>query len=943
MARHAPVDGRSDAVGPSAEAEAILGEIRTLLADLGRAELPTVGLDTDLGDLGLDSLAVVELFDRLQDAFGVRLPDEALAGATPRDWLREILEAQGDPRAGQPGLAVTREPAARPAGEAWPDGAATLTEALAWHAERHPDLTTVRILADHGGTPAEELTYGALADRAGAVACGLRADGLASGERVAIMLPTSAGYFVAFLGVLLARGVPVPVYPPARPSVLEEHLGRQARLLANAGARVLVTVPEARVAARLLRSHVPSLRAIHTVESLSDAGRPSRRLPSPDPDDIALIQYTSGSTGDPRGVVLTHTQLLANVRAMGRAVGVSTDDIFVSWLPLYHDMGLIGAWHAGLFFGFPLVVLSPLQFLARPASWLEAVTRYSGTISAAPNFAYQSCVDRISDAELAALDLSSWRLAIDGSEPVSPSTSERFIERFAACGFRPEALNPAYGLAEVGLGLTLNPVGRGLRVDRVERGPLQCSGLATPAAPGAQQSVAVVSCGTPFPGYEVRVTDHRGNPLPERHEGRVVCRGPSATDRYFDNEEATRALWHRGWLDTGDLGYLSEGELFLTGRAKDLVIRGGRNIHPEELEQALGELEGVRRDQVAVLAGTDPLRGTERLVVVAESDLESIPARQALRDAIARRATDLLGVAPDEIVLAAVGAIVRTASGKIRRAATRDALEAGTLGQRRPPVTIQLFRFGLSGLGLTARRLRRHVADGGFALYAWALVALVAAPLWVAVQLPSTRRFRWALTRAAGRSLGALSGIELRVQGALPPDDVPAIVVANHGSFVDALAILLASPEPVVFVTSTDLGHNRLVGRFLDRLGCTYVHRGDAGQSSDELAHLADLVRRGDRLVVFPEGSIDRTSGLRPFHLGAFSVAATVGCPVVPVGIRGTRRLLEPGSYFPHRSALAVVIGDQIRPGSDDFAGHVELAARARTAVAELSGDPQVG
>ncbi len=928
-----------------ADADVVLDAVRALLAELRRAEPPTVGLDSDLAsDLGLDSLTVVELYDRLQEIFDVTLPEETLATArTPGDWLRAVRAERGrpTPAGGDRSAVATAAPVARRAGEPWPEAAATLNEALAWHVEQHPDLTTVRILGAHG-SPAEELTYGDLAAQGTALAHGLVADGLCPGERVAIMLPTGREYFVTFLGILLARAVPVPIYPPARPAVLEEHLGRQARLLANAGASTLVTVPEARVAARLLRAHVPSLRAIHTVDSLVDGGRPSRRLSPAAPGDIALIQYTSGSTGDPRGVVLTHTQLLANVHSMGRAVDVRTDDVFVSWLPLYHDMGLIGAWHAGLIFGFPLVILSPLQFLARPASWLEAITRYSGTISAAPNFAYQSCVDRIGDAELAGFDLSSWRLAIDGSEPVSPLTSERFIDRFAACGFRREALSPAYGLAEVGLGLTVTPLGRGMRIDRILRSPLEASGLATPATPGDPGGLAVVGCGAPFPDYEVRVIDPGGNPLPERHEGTVVCRGPSAADHYFDNEPATRTLWRHGWLDTGDLGYLSEGELFLTGRAKDLIIRGGRNIHPEDLEQALGELGGVRGDQVAVLAGSDPRRGTERLVVVVESDLAPGPERQALRDAIARKAADVLELAPDEIVLAPGGAIVRTPSGKIRRAATWEALEAGVLGRPRAPVAVQLVRFGWSGVGLTAAQLRRRLAPSVFAAYAWALVVMVALPLWVAVHLPSTLRARWAIARAAGRSLQALGGIDLQVHGAFPAAGTPVVVVSNHASFIDAAALVLASADPVVFVTSTDLEHHWAIGSFLRRLGCAFVHRGEAEQSREDVEHLVDLVRRGQRLMVFPEGSIDRDPGLRPFHLGAFAVASEVGCPVVPVGIWGSRALIEPGSFVPHPSSLDIRIGLPIEPSGSDFAATAELAARTRSAVAELSGQPLV-
>jgi 1-acyl-sn-glycerol-3-phosphate acyltransferase len=924
------------------EAQAVLWEVGSVLKDLHRGELPEVSLESDLaGDLGLDSLAVVELYDRLERTFAVVLPVESLATATtPGDWLRVVLEARTTaPATGTEDLhAQPLTP--RTSGEAWPREAETITEAFAWHVEHHPDVTTIRLLTSGPGH-VEELSYRTLARQAAAAAGGLLAEGLDHGDRVALMLPSGREYFIAFLGTLLAGGVPVPIYPPARPSELEDHLGRQARLLDNAGAGLLVTVPEARVAARLLRSHVPSLGSIQTVDTLTDAGRGAHHLPAVAADDVALIQYTSGSTGDPRGVVLTHAQILANVHSMGEAVDVDTDDVFVSWLPLYHDMGLIGAWHASLLFGFPLVLLSPLEFLARPASWLETISRYAGTISAAPNFAYQSCVDRIGDTELAGLDLTSWRVAINGSEPVSASTLEQFVDRFGACGFRREAMCPAYGLAEVGVGLTSTPPGRGPRIDTVVLASLEGSGRAEPAAPGRAGSIPVVGCGVPFPGYELRVADRRGKPLPERREGMVSCRGPSAAGGYFANDAASTALWHEGWLETGDLGYLSEGELFLTGRAKDLVIRGGRNIHPEELELALGELDGVRRGGVAVVAGNDPQHATERLVVVAECDLHAPSARAALKAEITRRAVDLLGAPPDDVVLAPIGAIERTSSGKVRRAATRQALEDGTLGARRAPVVLQFARFVWSGFGLTLRRLGTAVVDLAFAVYAWALVLLIGVPLWGVVQLPVPRRVRWALTRAAGASLSALTGIHVAVDGVFPPPERPAVIVANHASFVDALVILLASPAPLTFVTSTELGSHWFVGRFLRRLGCVFVHRGDAGQSTDEVAHMARLVGTGARLVVFPEGSIDGSPGLRPFHLGAFAAASAAACPVVPVGIRGTRDIVRPGTLLPHRGSAEVFVGAPMTPTSDDFAGHADLGERARQVIAGLTRGPQ--
>lgn len=913
-----------------------------MLADLHIDLTRHLDLSTDLvREAGLDSLATIELHDRLEEAFDVELSERVFAKAvTPADWLQAILEArgQGEPTyAGDVPATVPR----RTRGQRWPEEAETLTECITWHADQHPDLVGVRLRGSAAQAGTEDITYEALMEEATACANGLLAEGLRHGERVAIMLPTCRDYFVVFMGALLAGGVPVPIYPPARLEVLEEHLRRQARLLDNAGASVLVTISDALLAARLVKVQVPSIRSVRTRKDLAEVGSgPSQPLPGCAADDIALIQYTSGSTGDPKGVVLTHSQLLANVRAMGQAADVSSSDVFVSWLPLYHDMGLIGAWHAAsVYYGMLLVAMSPLDFLARPESWFDAITQYSGTLSAAPNFAYESCVERVSEDQIERFDLSSWRLAFNGSEPVSARTIDRFVKRFSRCGFRREAMCPAYGLAEVGVGAAFTPLGRGPRVDSVSRDTLEHSGRVIPASADEPGAIAFVSCGTALPGYEIAVTTARGRELPDRHEGHVGCRGPSVTTGYFGRPESSRELFTRGWLDTGDLGYIADGELFLTGRAKDLIIRAGRNLHPEELEQELGELNGVQPEGVAAFAAVDPNRGTERLLVAAETHLIEPSEREELRTAITRRVVELLGVGPDDVLLVRAGTLPRTASGKIRRSATRAAFESGVLGRRSPPVAFQLLRLAWSGLRPVTRRVAGACGTGLYSAYVWVLIALTGIPLWGLLQLPFSSRARWALTRAAGQTLRVLSGVGLRIEGTLPRDPVPAVIVSNHPSFVDGLVLILASHEPLAFVASTDFERKPLVGRFMRRLGCVFVHRGDARASSNDIAMLVSLLQQGKRIAVFPEGSITRAPGLRRFHLGAFAVAASARCPVLPIGIRGTHDVVRPGTYTPHRATVEVVVGGSTISSGDGFPAWVELSERTRNTIAALSGE----
>src|SRR6266550_4495494 len=621
-------------------AEVVAATVRGLLEELSPQARVRVTPESVLDrDLGLDSLALVELIARLEAALGIPLKEESLLEArTLGDLVAAILSLSGPPSAAPalPGpMAVPSliSSATRgPTEGAWaPGDARTLPEVLDWHATRHPERIHIRLLPS-AGSP-EDLTYGELARAARAAAGELLRHGLERGDSVALMLPTGRDYFVAFIGALLAGGVPVPIYPPVRGSDIEEHLQRQASILDNARARLLVSVPEAGRAARFLRLQVPSLRRLVDARDLvgTSTGEPAVRQGAG--SDVALLQYTSGTTSLPKGVVLSHDNLLASIQAMGQAVSVAPDDIFVSWLPLYHDMGLIGAWLGSLYFGMPLILMPPTSFLARPVRWLRAIDDHRGTISAAPNFGFELCLQRIDDGELGGLDLGSWRSAFNGAEPVSPGTLRRFAERFGPHGFRPETMKPVYGLAEASLGLTFPPPGREPVVDRIAREPFEVSGVARPAADG-EDALEIVGCGRPLPGFDIRVVDATGKPRAERQEGRIEFRGPSATSGYLRNPAATAELVHGEWLDSGDLGYRGDDELFVTGRAKDLIIRAGRNIHPQGIEEAVGAVPGVRKGRSAAFGVRDAAAGTERLVVVAETRERSEEARTRIRGAI---------------------------------------------------------------------------------------------------------------------------------------------------------------------------------------------------------------------------------------------------------------------------------------------------------------------
>ncbi|MHA1179671.1 MAG: AMP-binding protein [Alphaproteobacteria bacterium] len=718
-----------------------------------------VTLDSDLDrDLGLDSLGRAELVLRIDRTFRVRLPDRLLADAdTPRDLLQALLVAAPDRAAVMKALPAA--PMKLPEVVA-PFTAETLIEVLAYHVRSHGNRP--HVLLWRGEDDEQTITYAELDREARVMAAGLIEHGLTPGERVAIMLPTEAAFFEAFFGVLFAGGIPVPLYPPFRRAQVEDHLRRQAGILRNAGASLLIIGSEIRNVGQLMLGLCEDLRCVETVQALSRAGSIEQIVPA-GPETIALIQYTSGSTGDPKGVVLTHANLLANIRAMGEALDASSADVFVSWLPLYHDMGLIGAWLGTLHYGVPTIIMPPLAFLADPGRWLRAMGRHRATLSAAPNFAFELCCKNVRDEDIKGLDLSSIKMLVNGAEPVSPATIERFTARFAKFGFQPEALAPVYGLAENSVGLTFPPIGRGPIVDRVQRPALSRDGDAKMADPGDATALQFVACGRPIEGHEVRIVDEASAELPERTEGRLQFKGPSATRGYFRNDEKTKALFDGEWLESGDRAYIASGDVFITGRIKDMIIKAGRNIYPHELEELVGGVDGVRKGCVAAFPSKSGGADTERLVLLVETRLTEPDAIDALRSRIVEVAKMQLDIAPDEVVLAPPHTVPKTSSGKLRRSAARTLYESGLLSEKGSTLWWQLARLSLSGFGNRVRRLRRWIFDRVYAGYWWTLLVAIAAILWPVVVVLPKRQWRHQAIHYLARAFLWLTGLSPKV------------------------------------------------------------------------------------------------------------------------------------------------------------------------------------
>jgi fatty-acyl-CoA synthase len=529
---------------------------------------------------------------------------------------------------------------------------------------------------EHDGRT-DVLPYSTLLAEALSIGGALAAAGLGEGERVALVVPEVGEFIRALFGIAVAGLVPVPLVPPAQAGDIAT-FSRQSRHVLEAS-RAAAVVTTADVEPLLHVSDLPRQPAIFAVAQL----RRGPALTQPAgvaPGGLALLQFTSGSTAAPKGVMMTHAALEANVRAITGPGGLDArpGDVGVSWLPLHHDMGLIGMLFGPLYTRHPAVILSPVLFLKRPSAWLTAISEHRGTVSFAPNFAYELCLHRVKDAQIDALDLSSWRVAGCGAEPVRPDTLRAFAERFARAGFRASSLTPSYGLAEHAVAVTL--ARGGLRVDQIDAGRLVAESRAVPVAPdGDGPFVRLAACGRAFPDHAVRVVNDDGVPLPERHVGHIEARGPSLMAGYFENAAATAETLRDGWLHTGDLGYLAGGELFVCGRTKDLIIRQGRKYHPPDLESAIADLRedrGLPVAGVVVFAITHVERPDE---VVAVLEARGAARAADLADQVRRRVRETAGLELDRVVVTPPGTIPRTTSGKVRRAETRARLEAGTL------------------------------------------------------------------------------------------------------------------------------------------------------------------------------------------------------------------------------------------------------------------------
>ncbi len=571
---------------------------------------------------------------------------------------------------------------------------------------------------------------------------------------------------------------------------------------------------------------------------------------------------------------------------------------------------------------------------------MRAIHRHRGTISGGPNFSYELCLRRIPDEEMEGVDLSSWRFAFNGAEPVGPETITAFSEKFARWKFPKNSTSPCYGLAECTVGVAFTTPGEPWRVDVLDREKFTKTGEAVLADPGDSSAIKVVGCGQVVDGHDLRVVDAAGLDLPDRNEGLLQFRGPSATSGYYRNPEETKKLFDGDWVNTGDRAYLSDGMLYITGREKDIIIRGGRNISPYELEHAVSALAGVRRGCVAVFGSRDAASGTERMVVLAEMRDTDSSRHADLKRMINELALSLTGGPADDIVLAPPATVPKTSSGKIRRVAARQYYERGPSSVGPQAVWLQFLRLVLAGAAPQMRRGLRAAGGALFALRAYVVFGVLFPFAFLASML-APGKICWNVGSAISIWFLKLSGISVVVKGKENLDLQKTLVVAvNHTSYLDALVLLsLLEYRGYAFVAKREFLGNWVMRTLLAGFGTQFIERFDVAKSAEQAGELAEAAKRGVSLVVFPEGTMRRAPGLMAFRTGAFQVAAQAGIPVVPVALRGVRSVLRDGTWYLRRAPITVTVGTSVAPEGADWAAAVKLRDAVREQILKACGE----
>jgi 1-acyl-sn-glycerol-3-phosphate acyltransferase len=611
----------------------------------------------------------------------------------------------------------------------------------------------------------------------------------------------------------------------------------------------------------------------------------------------------------------------------------------VTWLPLYHDMGLIGCWFGSLYHAFPLTVMSPLSFLNRPERWLWAIHYHRGTLSAGPNFAYELCVRKIEESSIQGLDLSSWRLAFNGAEAVNPKTLERFIKKFEPYGLRREAIYPVYGLAETCVALTFPPLEQnGPIIDTIDRHAFEVENRAMPVENNSH-TLQFVSCGVPIPEHDVRIVNENGEEVNERVIGSLHFSGPSSMQGYYRNLAATQAVYHEGWWDSGDYAYKANGEIYITGRKKDTIIKAGRNLYPQEIEEVAAQINGVRKGCVVAFGLIDQKLGTEKLIVVAETIETKASVRSQMIHDITEKISTVVGLPPDEVILVEPRTIPKTSSGKLQRSLCKNMFTEKQLKGKRLPIWLQMTRLYIRGkvIGLS------HIVQKGFEYLYTGYVSVLSAcflpSVWLLIMiLPKQTAIRSAQVWVKLFLALAFCRLDLKEKEKLTSHP-SMIFIANHASYLDSLVLFSILPDNVVFTGKKELMNWPLVGGIFRKLQYLSIDRLDFSKSLTDTQHIINVLQEGRSILIFPEGTFTYATGLRPFKLGAFKVAVDTGFPICPIALKGTRAIFRGDKIAFKAGTVNIVVNEPLIPKAKEWSEVMHLHTLARADIAKHCGE----
>jgi len=549
-----------------------------------------------------------------------------------------------------------------------PEDESILQRVLHYEQSR-PDWVFCSFL-DHQASISDAMTIAAFLTNVRSAAAWLERQGMRRGDRVVLSLPTSRAFVVGYFAVQWLGGIPVPAPEPNLRFKRHAYYERMVRVIADCSPAACLVLPEA--IREFDADDAPA--GCHALRDLllpwdTDATTSTDSVTSPIeslPDDVAFLQYTSGSTGSPKGVVVTHRALTANIRGMQLAIELNENDVVVSWMPIYHDMGLIGGLLLPIHAGISTYLMSTMAFLNRPESWLKAISEYRASLSPGTNYAYNLCARKIRAERLPGLDLSCWKRAINGAEPIDFQTIAAFQRKFEAYGLPKNACYPVYGMAEATLGISFPKPLAKCKVDRISRRSLNENALAVPAPEGDTDAIGVVCCGIALPGHRLQIKDPTSDRiLADREIGEICFYGPSVCPGYYHELKTNGVHQARTELRTGDLGYLYEGSLYIVGRLKDVMQIGGANYYPADIESILQDIPGVRPGRIVAVAIRKPSIGTDFLVIVAEPKVSANEPQ--IRDQIQEKVRQQIGLSVGKVVFLPKGRLPLTTSGKVMR------------------------------------------------------------------------------------------------------------------------------------------------------------------------------------------------------------------------------------------------------------------------------------